>query len=117
MEDKQCPMCGAGASDEVAVCECGYRFANVTGDESVAVPAVALAPIKSRPTGEYPMMVGWLFLVLAFLAVWVWLVIPSYRPDQAFLAMVLGGAAFQLFLVFWGVGYIVNAISHLPGRE
>jgi hypothetical protein len=36
---------------------------------------------------------------------------------RVFLMQVAGGGFFSLFLILWSVGYIVRAISFLPGKD
>jgi hypothetical protein len=84
------------------------------------------------------MLVGWIFLVLAILLV----LLSLSGPDRTDIMLATGpypsaeaaqrvgsaiarqwmfqlaaGGAFSLFLILWSVGYIVKAISFLPGKE
>lgn len=94
---------------------------------------------SERPDGSKPIALGWLSLVAALillllsmgmgpsdtqahLAKW-----SSYGSEYAgtvaaayakqFLMQIAAGGFFSLFLVLWSVGYVVRAISFLPGRN
>jgi hypothetical protein len=66
------------------------------------------------------MVAGWTCLVLACITFFLAIGELGARAAAGLgSATVLGWIAsgfFSLFLVFWSVGYIVRAISYLPGR-
>jgi hypothetical protein len=103
------------------------------------VPAV----VAERPTGSAPMIVGWVCFAIGITLLFMslgqgpksWDVSMAtnlagnpYAPPETFSRVaeayarqwhfqVAAGGFFSLFLILWSVGYIVRAISFLPGRE
>ena len=66
---------------------------------------------RQRPTGESVMPLGWL-------GIGTGLLLAVYgAADDATWAMLLGGAIANLGTIALVAGYIVNAISYLPGRR
>ena len=78
------------------------------------------------------MVVGWVCLAGSLLAIFIsfgvgpesWELSSTYGAGRAaeklanqFQLQIIAGALFSLFLVFWSVGYIVKAISFLPGKS
>jgi hypothetical protein len=117
---KTCMQCGAEAADDNPTCEeCGYRFVYVAGEAVEGYPGVA-PPAQARPSGEAPMMVGGCCLAGSILLGLIGLMRDADTPGAVagnWGLVLLGAALFQLFLVFWGVGYIVRAISFLPASD
>ena len=138
---KSCPLCGTDAAETEACCvnpDCRRPFASAhTEEQRKYAEAITRGP--ERPTGTVPLIVGWVCLAAAIIALMVSLgsgpaswerelaTNPYASADliartatgyarQWQLQMVAGGF-FSLFLIFWGVGYIVRAISFLPGKE
>jgi hypothetical protein len=92
-------------------------------------------PASRRPDGRTPMTVGWVCLAVSLVLVAISLTIKTDIAEGSRFAIlsrldgaadklrnilnlrVAAGAFFSLFLVLWGVGYIVRAISFLPGKD
>ena len=104
-------------------------------ERAAAFPAGIDDADVGRPNGTLPMTIGWIcFAIAALLSLAAlsqrpvhWQTGPYASPsaiaagaerlaNAAFLQFAAGGF-FSLFLVLWSVGYIVNAISFLPGKE
>ena len=113
-------------------------------ENAAAAPQAVMSQgeTKKRPTGETPMMLGWFCLAVALFACFFYFIVDvippappveiagqtfpssSYDLEQyqnrlavRFSCLLIASGSFSLFLVLWAVGYIVNAISFLPGRE
>jgi hypothetical protein len=134
MATKDCPQCGTEAPVEDRQCAvCNYKFTVVYAEgEAQAQASAEIAKFESpRPTGMMPMAVGWTCLGFSVLLLLLSLgsgpesyalrlgmmdeVAAAYA--RQFLMQVSAGALFSLFLVFWSVGYIVRALSYLPGKD
>lgn len=136
---KACPLCGIDAEDAVSKCTgCGYKFAGTEQDDGddQAWSAYDATPPQQRPDGGTPMMLGWLCLMIALILAAVaysqgpesWQISAAgYGSTSALSGLaeahgrqwtfqLASGGFFSLFLVFWSVGYIVRAISFLPGN-
>lgn len=144
---KSCPICGTDANDDTLQCEeCGYKYTNLgpslgagqaRSTEGAQITNVAL--VDERPTGRLPIIVGWICFGIAVVLVFIsFAQAPqSWERDLAanpyasadlvarvaqgyarqWLLRLVGGGFFSLFLIFWSVGYIVRAISFLPGKD
>ena len=142
---KQCLNCGETAENDVRECSsCGRSFAyyKPVGDQSgvsmTAGPASGpqqgsagpVAPLD-RPDGSIPKGLGIALMLLGVvLAIWAsFMDVTNYSYltsgttiDAEKLAakavlMLLGEGCFALGLILWLAGYIVYAISFLPGRN
>jgi hypothetical protein len=111
---KTCMQCGAEAADDMTSCqECDYRFVYVGSAGGEGFHRVEEQAGDQRPTGEAPMQIGWLCLAASLVTALLGMSRDSFGSWGL---MLLAAAFFQLFLVFWGVGYVVRAISFLPER-
>jgi uncharacterized membrane protein YvbJ len=127
---KSCLNCGATAPDDMATCPaCGRDFSyySASGGDASAVTAREEHE-RTRPDGSTPRTIGWILIVVGvLLGLWSGLMsVTTYSfstdidPDKvamkALLAVCAEGA-FGLGLILWLAGYIVHAISFLPGKE
>lgn len=147
---KSCPMCGTDAEESAPVCEkCRYTFK--VGDGTLPASSQSAAPSSTiagsiasdRPTGQIPMVIGWICFALSIILIFVsfgqgpesWEVSSAkslagnpYAPPDTFsrvteayarqwLFQVAAGGFFSLFLVLWSVGYVVKAVSFLPAAD
>jgi hypothetical protein len=114
---KTCPLCGTeDIDDTVAVCDCGYAFSERGRGEA---PPSETA-ILERPTGETPILIAWVCLFMAATAFLISLAGSGESLDSYLVIWglrVAAGALFSLFLILWSVGYVVRAMSFLPGVE
>jgi hypothetical protein len=109
------------------------------GSAQVATDSVPPA----RPTGQVPMIIGWICFAIGIFLVLLsfgqgpeaWEVSMAtklagnpYAPPDTFSRVaeayarqwyyqIAAGGFFSLFLILWSVGYIVRAISFLPGKQ
>lgn len=142
---KGCPLCGSEAPDDAERCTvCPYWFSSAADDVEGAQTrgASSLPTSNGRPTGIPPMVVGWLCFAAAAILMLMSLGAgpepyevsyatnlsgnPYASPDiigrvsegyaRQWQLQLASGAFFSLFLAFWSVGYIVHAISFLPGK-
>ena len=136
---KACPLCGIDADDAEKKCGgCGYPFsgAEVDADDEDIWLSSESSAAPDRPDGGTPMIVGWVCLAASLIFTIVafnqgpesWQVsaaeygsssalsglADAYGRQWAF--QLAAGGFFTLFLVFWSVGYVVRAISFLPGK-
>ncbi|MEA3033571.1 MAG: hypothetical protein QOH86_1587 [Sphingomonadales bacterium] len=110
---KNCLDCGAEAPDEAQTCEeCGREFIYFgTGGSSDAIEPY----VEKRPDGSVTMAGGGIAIGLGLILI---LVAFNSRDAGPSLGMIVCGAGLaQLGLTFWLAGYIVKAISFLPGRN
>ena len=119
MTPKVCTTCGTSQAADLTNC---------VNCNSVLPEASTMAGAKVRPDGTVPMNIGIGLIILALaLAVWSGMMsVTTYSfstdidPDKvamkALLALGAGGA-FGLGLILWLAGYVVHAISFLPGKE
>ena len=108
-----------------------------------SVPLATFAAAAERPSGLIPMIIGWVCFAIGVILVFIsfgqapdaWEVSMAsnlagnpYAPPETFSRVaeayarqwyfqVAAGGFFSLFLILWSVGYIVRAISFLPGKE
>jgi hypothetical protein len=118
-----CPRCSETMADNAIVCEeCGYRLHPVLsvpaeeGDRSI----ISSEASTRRPDGTITLIIAWVIFALTAICVFVGLRYESNDPTDwigQVTLLLIGGSLFQLFLVLWGVGSIVNAISFLPGKD
>lgn len=135
-DTKSCMMCGTDNDVTARYCaSCNYEFKFYRDDEGTEVFAgdpSAVAPgeaISDRPNGTVPMAIGWTCLALSILSLLIATSGPSSSGGaysmsgaadaaaRSFLGMAAASGLFSMFLIFWSVGYIVRAISFLPGRD
>ena len=113
---KYCPDCNFENRVNAEHCAaCGHVFnggAPVSVDGGASLGAAAS---PERPDGSLPMLFGWIALGASVL--FEILAVSADEVAGAWAATLAAGGFFSLFLVLWGVGYIVRAISFLPGRE
>jgi hypothetical protein len=142
---KSCPLCGTEAADEAARCpHCTYKFSLGIAPDGERPPAATLQPrVDARPTGAAPMVVGWLCLAASAILMLISFTVGPSPYDVSYATGLSGnpyasqdiiarvsegyarqwqfqlasGAFFSLFIAFWSVGYIVHAISFLPGKN
>lgn len=116
---KKCAKCGTNLEDAAQQCFCGSRFFRVgSSDEATAQSAAhdgSETSLKERPDGSKVMALGWLFFIGSIVALFV--ALNTINTNLKFLSQVLASGFFSLFLFLWSVGYIVRAISFLPGRD
>ena len=112
---KKCPNCGSEALDEAEWCmECAKPLTA----EAVAAfqsenPQLALS--SHRPDGSQAMLWGGFGIILG-----VVLIFFAMRADEvgtSWNLIIFGGGLAQLGLLIWLAGYIVKAISFIPGRD
>jgi hypothetical protein len=125
---KSCLNCGRPAPIDAPTCEyCGREYA-YTGEVDGESISLRGTPQSDRPTGNGAKTTGIILAVLGVLAIlFSMLISPSdysgvgeIDQDQVVLKAalsMLGERFLQIGLVVWLAGYIVNAISFLPGRE
>ena len=124
---KSCIQCGENAFDDAAHCaDCGRQFSYVSGQPLASEASLSSTKYSNRPSGEGVKTSGIIFVVLGVgfvLAGTMTNATSSAQLDPIAAIMTkfgmiwLGGGLFQLGLIFWAVGYIVQAISFLPGRD
>jgi hypothetical protein len=135
-DTKSCMMCGTDNEVAARYCvSCNYEFKfyrddqgveRSAGDPAAASPSPA---VSDRPNGGAPMAIGWTCLALSILCLLIAVSGPSSygggysmsgaadAAARSFLGMAAASGLFSMFLIFWSVGYIVRAISFLPGKE
>jgi hypothetical protein len=80
----------------------------------------AFADLFGRPDGAAPMTLAWIALGLSILTGLIaWSASDDLDSGLAMAALMssVSWAFFSMFLVLWPTGYIVRAISFLPGKE
>lgn len=111
---KNCLSCGAEASDDAAVCDqCGHEFV-YRGSGSSKVVSGESVPVQERPDGSMTMTGGGLAIAMGLLL--VFFAFTGNDANASVGMLVAGGALAQLGLTFWLAGYVVRAISFLPGK-
>ena len=117
---KACPVCGLEAEPAATECSgCQYKFTSAVADADTDTGAAS-----SRPTGEGPTTAGWFCFCGAVLLFIFSLGTPTetYNLSLAeayarqWIFQMGAAGAFSLAILLWCVGYIVKAISFLPGR-
>jgi hypothetical protein len=78
-------------------------------DLSSGLPAESFDTKSDRPTGNVPMAIGWISMLLG-----LFLYFASANGSAP--AVYLSAALFPFGLFVWAVGYVVSAIAHIPGR-
>ena len=138
MQVKTCPMCGTDTDNREARClNCDYQFQPTASGPTADLEskAVETGNANTRPDGGTPMLIAWCCFCLGILAIFIsmtikvesWEVGPyastsglqsaSQKLNAIFLLQIAAGGLFSLFLMLWSVGYIVRAISFLPGKQ
>jgi hypothetical protein len=127
---KNCLNCGEEVGNDVRHCPtCGRTFAHVEPLRTQASDSNKPAAFE-RPDGSIPKTLGIAFMILAVvLAIWAGsmdVTTYSYLASGATIdadklatktMLTLSGEGFfALGLILWLAGYIVYAISFLPGR-
>ena len=113
---KFCRQCNFENSVNAEHCAaCGHSFTG--GAPATVADTDRMRHINSgrRPDGSLPMLFGWLAFGLSVL--FEILALSAEGLGTKWVAALAAGAFFSLFLVLWGVGYIVSAISFLPGKD
>jgi hypothetical protein len=119
--------CGAAAQDTTKECEtCGREFAFQTTEAGTSsLTQVLEAPLGARPDGSTMIPIGAALMVFGILGVFGSLMIDpvdyaGIDHDKIALQwnlLIGGGALAQIGFFLLLVGYILRAISFLPGRE
>ena len=113
---KSCPMCGTDAQSDALHCEqCAYTFAMSNSTSSVGGSSQGVQGIE-RPNGNIPIQLSWIFLIIS-VGLFLWSLVEYDNIVMSWLMQISSGGFFSLFLILWSVGYIVRAISFLPGRD
>lgn len=109
---KNCLKCGTVAQDSDRLCrECGHGFSYVADAEAAEE---TIASVSERPNGVGSMVFGYVCLAISIMTGMI-----GMTTNQLPTAITMNNASWLflwLFLFFWGVGYIVKAISFLPGK-
>lgn len=143
----ECGAVSAEDAAECEQCGFEFAQTGELSQREAEQPLPAKTEALNRPTGVAPMRIGYLFLVVAgilFLMSATQEGLKSYEVDyiraiennpyrgtqytdlltkqaaaagRSFMLQVGAGAAFSMFLLLWSVGYIVKAISFLPGKH
>ena len=107
----RCLMCRANSAEDAEFCSrCAFPL-HPSSEAAVSSPRTISAGRITRPDGSVATLFGGAGIVFGAL-----LIIFSLGSDSLSVA-ILGGALAQLGLVFWLAGYIVRAISFLPGKD
>ena len=123
---KSCIQCGTEATDDIAVCtSCGRQFSHVKDSEGQSPNLLAsLRPASSRPDGGTAIAWSKGLGIVAALFLFISLcggrgtIVPSTKLDVFFYTCLrLAGGLFWIALIIGLTGYVVRAISYLPGRE
>lgn len=69
----------------------------------------------NRPTGQLQTVIGFLVLILSFVAVLAGL--SERDPAESWLLLTLAAACFGIGIPLLIAGAIIRAIWHLPGRD
>jgi uncharacterized membrane protein YvbJ len=114
---KSCKNCGTIAPDHLTRCPaCGRdTLRPETGDQSAQRSEPHEHEKGTRPDGRDPITFGVIAILIAVI-----LAIISGTIDVAFtqaMVLVAAEALFGLGVVLWLAGYIVRAISFLPGKD
>jgi hypothetical protein len=125
---KSCIQCGTEADDDVRTCgQCGRKFSFVsdTAGESKMNTDVGIN-VEQRPTGKNAKLIGGLTLGVGLSAFLCSLLVSttgydgSLDPNALSMKWALawfGAGFFHFGLLIWLVGYVVHAISFLPGKN
>ncbi|MFO1259596.1 MAG: hypothetical protein U1E68_00745 [Sphingomonadaceae bacterium] len=125
---KNCLDCGLEVDDSVYACpNCGRQFAYIAGEQSQDASEQAYFQAAVRPDGSGAKAAG---VIIGGLGIIVWLFslfmsekeysFSDVDPDRLALKYslsLIGGGMLSLGLIIWLAGYIVFAISFLPGKD
>jgi hypothetical protein len=121
---KSCLNCGTETLDDAVICDtCGRRFAYTGAAEEPQTSSVLAE--GSRPDGSGAMSTGVFLAIAGILALAISAMTGTTEygaidPDKTAMKAALsliGGGILQVGLVAWLAGYIVHALSFLPGRD
>jgi protein-S-isoprenylcysteine O-methyltransferase Ste14 len=122
---KTCMDCGTVSPRDTVACDkCGYKFRFAEGGAETTDAAVANE--TQRPTGDTPKLVGGVLFVAGLLSFLFSFAVSVTSYDGSLDAKALawkwlltwtGAGMLHLGLLIWLVGYIVHAISFLPGKD
>ena len=117
---KVCMDCGTPAGDNQLECLVCKKPTAWRRDDSIAIAASVQESEpselrQSRPDGSKTMFWGFIGIALGILLILLALAAESTTIFWNF--TIIGAGLAQLGLVFWLAGYVVKAISFLPGKD